>query len=201
MSEEGLTSYTLLERALDHSDDRAWQELIEKYQKFIFFILREKGVPERELEDLAQSILGELVTQLPKYNRESGKFRSWFAQIVKNKAVYYYRRNGAYSRKVNRFKELVVDVSGEAENELENYIEEEWLNYVTRIAVERVSSSYSNNVMTVFRASLSGKSTKQVAEELNVSEQTVYTYRMRVKQSLKLEVKRVLAELEGYRNE
>jgi len=197
MTKNDETSYTLLERALNLNDDAAWEEVMEKYKSFVYFILRERGIPESDMDDIVQVIVSELATRLHTFDKSKGKFRSWFAQIIKNKAIHYYRRSGSYNRKLDRYKSLVIDIGSAEDTKFQDQIETEWLNYLAQLAMDRVSLSYRTSVIDVFKASLNGNSTSKIALEYGITEQTVYTYRTRVKQSLKLEMQRIMTDLQG----
>ena len=80
------TSASLLDRLGDHADGEAWRRLVDLYTPLIRGWLRRQGVPEAEVDDLAQEVLGIVVRELPGFhhNRRVGAFRAWLRVITTN---------------------------------------------------------------------------------------------------------------------
>ena len=47
------TRHTLIARALDHSNQDAWDQLFKIYENFIYFVLRKMGVAQNDVDDVA----------------------------------------------------------------------------------------------------------------------------------------------------
>jgi RNA polymerase sigma-70 factor (ECF subfamily) len=69
MNELNQTRYTLLQRACDLHDEVAWEEFVDHYRRFIFYILHKLGVDAGDVEDLTQQVLFSLTKDLPNYDR------------------------------------------------------------------------------------------------------------------------------------
>ena len=195
MSESHLTRYTLLEKALNLNDEEAWAELHTLYRRFIYYILQEMGVQESDLDDLSQSVLMALTSELKKYDRSKGKFRNWLRQVVRTKVLMYFRKSTSDQARENRYYQ--ERIATKETNDIEQFIEKEWQLYVSNIALERVKKSYSGHAVTVFELDLEGKSTAEIEALTGIQESTIYTLRQRVKKNLLVEIRNIVAQIEG----
>ena len=195
MSESHLTRYTLLEKALNLNDEEAWAELHTLYRRFIYYILQEMGVQESDLDDLSQSVLMALTSELKKYDRSKGKFRNWLRQVVRTKVLMYFRKSTSDQARENRYYQ--ERIATKETNDIEQFIEKEWQLYVSNIALERVKKSYSGHAVTVFELDLEGKSTAEIEALTGIQESTIYTLRQRVKKNLLIEIRNMVAQIEG----
>ena len=80
------TSASLLDRLGDRADAEAWGRLVELYTPLIRGWLRRQGLPEADVDDLAQDVLGIVVRELPEFrhNHRVGAFRAWLRVITTN---------------------------------------------------------------------------------------------------------------------
>ena len=86
MSSSFHTHHSLLQRAVDLDDGKAWDQFVGQYRRFILCVLNQLGVPHNDLEDLSQQILIALTRDLSRYDRDRARFRTWLSTIVRNKA-------------------------------------------------------------------------------------------------------------------
>ena len=75
------TRHTLIQRAQNSRDNETWEEFVDSYKKFIFYMLNQMQVPQNLIDDLAQEILLNLWSKLELYAKEKGKLL--FVDIVK----------------------------------------------------------------------------------------------------------------------
>lgn len=47
------TRHTLLARAVDPADERAWREFVDTYRRFIYHILHHVGIDSDDIDDVA----------------------------------------------------------------------------------------------------------------------------------------------------
>ena len=197
MTPDDGTSYTLLSRAIDLNDQSAWNELHSRYEKFIYYILREINVPDNDLDDLCQQVMVNLMKSLKSYDRSKAKFRTWMKRIIKNIAYMHYRKVYAHNNKIDALTAEQSSNQHVIESEFEKLIDEEWENYITTLAMDKIQSTYKGNGIEVFQRTLAGESVAQISEDLSIAETTVYTLRQRVKKSLLQEIRHLIQELEG----
>lgn len=80
--------------------------------------------------------------------------------------------------------------------EIDALIEEEWTTYIANLAMERVRATFQGQAVKVFELGLDGLSAEQIAEQTDLTVQSVYTLRKRVKKRLYLEIRALTADLE-----
>ena len=196
MQMDETTNYSLIRRALDLSDEQAWSDLHEKYQKFVFHVLRQTNLSGVDIDDAAQDVMVKLMGNLSKYDQERGKFRSWFAQLIRHIAIETFRKsNASMQRDGSYISNQSIQLEGE-EIEIDQMIESEWQQYVTRLALEKVSSHFKPYYIEMFIESVNGTSAQVLADRLGLEVHTIYKYRDRIKRKLRLEISQVIQDLE-----
>ena len=191
-----MTSYSLLARALDLSDQGAWEEVCSHYEKFIYYLLHQLGVDGHDIDDVTQKVYVTLTTKLKTYDRERSPFRPWLKKVVTNATYMHFRQKQAYMKKIAHYREEGVHLM-EGRAGLEELVEAEWRRYITSLAKERVFQSYSEQAVEAFELGMKGVSTSEVAEALGMQSSSVYSYRNRIKKSMVYEVRNLIEQLEG----
>jgi len=190
------TRYTLIDRALDLDDQQAWQELVEYYKRFITYIIPAFNIPTAHQDDLKQLILINLAKDISTYDRDKGKFRTWFGTIIKRRCLNYQRSLNSGKAKANAPLESPESLDFfPAESELDEIIDKEWENYIMDLARERLLSSHGEAVVAVFDLALKGYSTADIAAETGFAVNTVYSYQARAKLEYTKVISVILAEL------
>ena len=190
------TSYSLLGRALQNDED-AWREVSANYRDFIYYILRKKNVSPSDMDDVAQLVMTDLFKMLQSFDASKGRFRPWFSRLILNKAIEHYRKINSQSAKIENYKNNLSFVEEVEEAEVNALIQDEWISYITELALSRVRKSYRGQAIEAFTLSLKGVSADDIALQLNLSKQSVYSYRKRVKASMTVEIQKLLADLES----
>ncbi|MCH2208927.1 MAG: sigma-70 family RNA polymerase sigma factor [Lentisphaerales bacterium] len=187
MSDSWNTQRTLLQRVQDPDDTQAWGDFVRYYESFIKMVLRKSNVSLNEQDDLVQKILLRIWKGLPKYKykREKARFRTWLSIIIRNAIITHINR---LKDKGSKQKKYIKEVDIVLEACIEQIIDQEWLNYVASIAMDKVKTVFSGNAIEVFRLSLEEKTARQISEELNITEESVFVLRSRVKSRLKKEI-------------
>lgn len=190
------TRHSLLQKIQDGDDDAAWQEFINFYQNFIYYILRQMNVPQNYLEDLVQEVLLKLWTRLDKYVKERGKFRPWLTTVIRNTAIDWFskekKRNESYEE-LSAYQKTFQTIN---QSEFEKIIDKEWRTYLTNLAFERIQKIFSGKAIKVFELSQKGMSVEKIAEELDLTTNSVYTLKSRVKDKLIHELQILINERE-----
>src|SRR6187397_473246 len=86
------TRQSLLLRA-QTGEENAWKDLTDLYRPLILGWLHRQGVPPRDLEDLSQEVLLNVVKHLPSFQHSGhrGAFRAWLRTIVCSRTADYWR--------------------------------------------------------------------------------------------------------------
>ena len=181
------TQQTLIQRAQNPDDHQAWEDFVQFYESFVKMVLRKSNISFYEEEDLVQSILLKVWKGLPnyEYRKENAKFRTWLSTIIRNTSITHFRKNEMESHKKDK---LLKNIEGVSESKIEQIIDTEWNEYVAGLAMEKVKEKFEGQAIEVFRLSLQEKNAREIAEELGIKEDTVYSLRSRVKRRLKQEI-------------
>ncbi|MDF7798622.1 sigma-70 family RNA polymerase sigma factor [Pontiellaceae bacterium B1224] len=196
MDNPNQTRYTLLQRACDLHDESAWEEFVGHYRRFIFYILRELGVADRDLEDLAQQVLLSLTKDLSNYDQSRARFRTWLSAVIRNAALVHFRKQKSRQERIRVFGEEQSIDSMDQPSDIDLRIEQEWAAYVANIAMTRVKEVFQGQAIQVFELGLDGLSASDIAEKTGLTISSVYTLRKRVKKRLYLEIRALVVELE-----
>lgn len=202
MSDKWLTKQTLIMRAQNKDDHKAWDDFVLYYQPFILTILRYSGIKPSDQDDLCQDILIKLWKNLQKfkYDPDKGRFRSWLKTIIRNSSIDFYRKK----KKIHENEVRSLDNSFDdteistqiSEKDLDKIIDQEWRTHVTTLAMKRVEKSFSGNAVEVFKMVLDEIPTKEISSRLSIADSSVHKLRKRVEEKLVLEIRRICEEIE-----
>ena len=159
-------------------------------------VLKKSGIPLSESEDLVQDILLKVWKGLPgyEYRKKEAKFRTWLSTIIRNTVINHLqkiKRKGG--EKLELFENSVANVT---ETDIEKIIDDEWIKYLTKFAMEKVETIFLGHAIEVFNLSLKGKNARDISKELNITEDSVFVLRNRVKKRLTIEINKLRAEIE-----
>lgn len=194
-----ITRQTLLMRAINRSDEQAWNEFVEVYKRFIHHIIHRMNVPYDDREDLAQDVLMRLWEKLGTYDPEKGRFRSWLSYVIRNTVLNYVSKNKTNLKKIDR---LTNDPSQNPEmkagnnSEIEEMIEEEWKVHISTLAFENIKGLFSGKAINVFELSLKGLKNDEISQELDLPASSLKVLKSRVKSRYMAEVKRLINNFE-----
>ena len=190
MSENWNTQQTLIQRAQNPDDNQAWDDFVSYYKSFIRMVLYKSNISINDTDDLIQAILLKIWKGLPnyEYRKEQARFRTWLSTIIRNCIISHINKSKSKGEKVELIEEQVERIS---ESEIETIINNEWLDYVSSIAMEKVKEVFSGNAIEVFRLSLEEKSAREIAAALGIAEESVFVLRSRVKGKLKKEISKL----------
>lgn len=192
------TRYTLLQRACDLNDQQAWDEFEAHYRRFILYILHQVGVPQDEVEDVAQQTLLTLTKNLHLYQRDQAKFRSWLSAVIRHEASTHLKKRRRRELRVSLYGDRSESLLNtlQSDSEIEARIEKEWMIYISNLAMERVREVFKGKALEVFELGLDGQSVDEIAGKTGLTTASVYTLRKRVKKRLYFEIRTITASLE-----
>ena len=190
------TRYTLLHRALDIGDEDAWEQLVEHYRRFIYYILNQLLVNSSDIDDICQQVLLTLTKDLKKFDPAKGKFRSWLSTVIRNTAISYFRKQTRHTNKLAGLRNETVEENLQKSSEIDELIEQEWTTYIATQAMERVKGVFEGKAIEVFELSLDGLGATEIAEQTGLTLSSVYTLKKRVKKRLCMEIMDLTSELE-----
>ena len=190
------TRESLLLRASDPDDHEAFEEFVNYYKNFITMVFSKLGVNNSQIDDLRQDLLLKLWRDIGKFDstRENSNFRGWLSVVIRHEVYRFFRKSNR-----NPSDELPDNhINLSEESEVDKMIESEWKAYVTSLAVEKVKSAFDGNALKVFYLTLEGKNAAEIAEDLEMSENSVYVLRSRVKSRFQSENRQLRMFLENH---
>lgn len=197
LTERWETRRSLILRARNADDSEAWEEFVRYYERFIYHVLHRMNVSTSEFDDLVQNVLMKLWKSIASYDPDKARFRTWLGVVVRNAVYDQFAETQRHRKLLENESEALQRLEQEPASEIEQLIEREWADYVSNLAMERVEKLFSEEAVKSFTMSLDGASAKEIAELLNMSTDSVYTLKSRVKSRLIKEIKAVIDELEG----
>ena len=189
------TRLTLMERLKNSGDEKSWDEFNNIYRRYIYSIVKSMNVPESKIDDLIQDVLLSVWKALPgfEYNNGKGRFSSWLATITVNKVKSSHLQK---SRQLNREQKAYEQQEDPIGNEFEILIDREWAAFLTQSAWENIKESLSDTMRECFEYFMDGLKVKEIAEKLNLPDNTVSVYKKRVSTVMKREIHRLKEELD-----
>jgi len=197
-----VTRQSLIIKATDGTDSKAWEELVGYYKPFVKQILIGLGFRHHDLDDACQQVFLKLWNGFTNYRKENATsgFRGWFSRLIRNAAIDWLRsqrkKDAPLSTEGPGLPELEDDSSV-----LEEKIEAEWREYVVELAMERLKDVFSGKAFEVFALSLKGVSAQDIAGQLSIRVESVYVLKTRIKNRLQREIAAVRRDLEFMDNE
>ena len=180
------TRVTLLDKIKNKHDDSAWEDFCHWYEPYIRMIVNKSQVPPKFRDDLKQEILLAVWKSISKftYDAKKASFRAWLSQISRNKIIDFLR--SPKNRVQNN--ESLDSCSSTIESQIDTIIEEEWCIYIAKKAFEEVKEEFTEKVFSCYELFQKGHKPEDIANELKVSENSVYVYSKRVKDSMRRKI-------------
>lgn len=195
MNEKFNTRPSLLLRASNQDDHKAFDEFVGYYRGFIEMVLVKMNVNLNDRKDLEQDLLLKLWKDLSKFDigHERSNFRGWLSRVIKNVVLKFLNKS---KRSSTALDELGLLSDKSSENELKKMIDAEWKAHIIKLAVEKVRTHFDGNAFKIFTMTMDGRSTEEIAQELNLKENSVYVLRARVKSKFQHEIRNLRSLLE-----
>ncbi|MCA8997323.1 MAG: sigma-70 family RNA polymerase sigma factor [Planctomycetaceae bacterium] len=179
MNADRLTSKSLLHRLVSENHHAAWDHFVRLYTPLLFFWAQNTmGLRREEAEDLIQDLLIHLMNKMPEFEyNEAQSFRGWLRAILLNRCRDYYREKRRLPGNLD---------SGLLRNEhvsdnVQMFTDQEYHSYLARRALEIMKNDFEETSWkTCWMRVVEGKSAKEVALSLGVTENTVHLAKSRI---------------------
>ncbi len=175
----------MLKKLHSRDDAHAWAWFVRLYAPLVHRWVGSLGIQEPDRSDVAQDVFVALLDKMPSFQHKPGKsFRSWLRAVTLNKCRDLFRRKNRTIEPV--LLERIETAEGGDPNPME---ESEYRSYLSRKALQMMRECFSE---TTWRACwahvVEGRSAREIASELNVTENAVYLARARVLKRLRVEM-------------
>jgi RNA polymerase sigma-70 factor (ECF subfamily) len=188
------TSVSLLERLAGTPTDDDWRRLYDLYQPLLRAWIARAGVSPADADDLSQEVLLVVFREVAGFDRRRpGAFRSWLRTILVHRLRDFFRssRYRPMATGDSSFLERLNELES-PESELSRLWEREHDEYLAARLMRTVQGDFAPSTWQAFqRYALGGEPVVQVAEELNLSVESVLAAKSRI-------LKRLRRELEGF---
>lgn len=183
------TPVSLLEKlkSSDHAD--AWPRFVELYTPLLHSWAQESDMFGADAEDVVQNVFVKLLKKLPSFEyNSSGSFRAWLRKMFTNTRLEKYRR---------KFPKLADDEVGwpepqTLENGPDDVAEQEYHAYLVGRSLQIMQRDFEPPTWkAVWEFIVEGRSALDIARELGIKRQDVYSANYRV-------LRRLRAELDGF---
>ncbi len=194
------TRKTLLQKIRDKDDNLAWTDFVYYYRGFVYNIVRRMGLSHHDANEVVQMVILKVWKILPdfEYDPLKGRFRGWLCRVTGNTVKNYIRDEKIRFVHANEaeIERLSANLNCFAEPEIDKLSEEEWEKYLPELAWKNVQKDFEENVRVCYEKIKNGISVKEISSLLGITESSVYVYKKRVVDKLKVEVKRLQQELD-----
>jgi len=194
-----VTRVTLLEKLSDRHDEDAWRDFVSYYRGFIYGLIRRMGLSHSDADEVVQLVLLKSWNKLPdfRYNPECGKFRGWLGRVTANAVRNYIRDNTGHFVALENENGIAINEKEflSSESEIDRMADDEWHEYLPRLAWKNIAEKFGENVRKVYELLLDGKTPEEIAAELKIAVSSVYVYKKRAQDKLMSEIHRLESEL------
>ena len=193
------TRHTLLKRARNNQDTRAWEEFVYYYRPYLYQVSRRMQLNHHDAEEVTQLSLVKLWKALPdfEYNEKKGRFRGWLCTITGNTAKTFMRSEASRNKRHDRMKNGEIEgyLDEINEPEINEIAESEWRIYVANLAWENIKGDLHNNARDAFLMFSEGVKVPEIAKRLGLADESIYVYKKRVEWRLFKEIKSLEEDL------
>ena len=186
------TSHSLLERLRGQSDPQSWERLVDVYTPLLHTWLRRYDVlSANDVDDIVQDVLLAVVRDVPNFdhNNQRGAFRSWLRKILVNRLRKFWQARHVQPVAVGGSDFLKqLDKLEDPASQISDLWDREHDRHVMRRLLAAIQPRFAEGTWQAFQSLvLGGARAEQVAAELGVSLNVIYTAKSRVLKELRRE--------------
>ena len=166
--------------------------VVRRYRTPVYEFARKQGLNHEDAEDVAQDVFIRVCAEgfLEKADQSKGRFRTLILAVTRH-VIASFRRHALAARRDRRREtslddfQFPVDVPPDAE------FERAWARNLVHLALDRLKNKPSIDLLT---AQMNGATCKELALQLGRTEHAVETALYRVRERLRAEIERLVAE-------
>jgi RNA polymerase sigma-70 factor (ECF subfamily) len=197
MADPATTRPSLLLRIRDCADAQAWAEFVDIYAPLVFGFARRQGLQSADAADLTQEVLRAVAGAAARleYAPQRGSFRGWLFTITRNRLRNFLasRRRHPVGSGDSAAQRLLEEQPARQEDEVE--WDRDCERRLFAWAAEQVRTTCQETTWRAFwLTAVEGKSGKEVARVLGLTQAAVYLAKRRVMARLKEQVAQLRGE-------
>jgi RNA polymerase sigma-70 factor, ECF subfamily len=186
------TSFSLLQQLRDPNDVAAWDRFVELYLPLLHYWAARLTIRGTEPADFVQEVFIKLREELPKfkYDPANGSFRSWLRTVCHNHWRDHLRRRATHVVQADEvwFAELTKGDDG-----LDEFWNRDYYALLLRRAFHVLDTAFEEKTQRAFiEVVMNGRPVEEVAKELGMTRNAVYTGKFRVLTKLREELAALL---------
>jgi RNA polymerase sigma-70 factor (ECF subfamily) len=183
------TQSSLLRRLHDANDNQSWGEFYEVYQPLLIRYVRSHDVSPHDAEDLVQDIfMNKLRPAMTRFELDHarGRFRTWLFEVTTNAIRDWARRRQNQAPAVGQTSAFTGPIAPSVTEELSRQWEQYHHEQIMQFAIKKSRECFEPKTWACFeQRTLRGRSGQEVAGELGLSLNAVYTNAHRVLQKIR----------------
>jgi RNA polymerase sigma-70 factor (ECF subfamily) len=178
------TSPSLLQRLRRPDEPAAWARFVELYTPLLYHWARRAGLQEADAADLVQDVFAVLLRQMPLFAYDRHKsFRGWLRTVTLNKWRERQRRRAPGPPPDG----ALADLPGP--DGLADFEEAEYRQHLARRALQLMQAEFPPAAWKAcWEVVVAGRPAAEVAAELGVRVEAVYTAKSRILRRLRQEM-------------
>jgi RNA polymerase sigma-70 factor (ECF subfamily) len=190
-----VTRASLLSRVRDTSNDAAWREFQALYRDLLIRFCRRRSIQEADADDIVQNVMTSLARSLPGfvYDPKRGRFRDYLFRCVRSALSDW----GACQKRAGAAVPLLDTDGPGGPSDAARALEQEWVDHHFRLAIEELSRTAEPVALEILRATLAGRSVRDIARAIGAQEAAVYKSQQRLRDRLRARVADQIAAEEG----
>ncbi len=179
------TSITLLERLRLPTDEEAWSRFVLLYTPLILSWARGVKCSPEQAEELLQEVFVVLLQKLPTFEyRPDDRFQGWLHEVTRNK--WLELRRDKWRTVLLQGEDLDAIATRPDGNPFE---EREFRAFVTQRMLDLIATDFAETTSNAFQEYVvKGRPAQEVAQELGISQDVVYSAKSRVLRRLRAEL-------------
>ena len=180
------TSMTLLERLRKPGEEEAWARFVRLYTPLLLEWARRVGCTGEQADDLLQEVFLVLFQKLPtfEYRPTDGSFRGWLREVTRHKL--WELRRGKWQTVAGSSEDLDAVV---APSDSDPFEEQEFRQYVIQRTLALMQTDFTEGTWRAFQEhAIKGRPAEEIARELKISVDAVYSVKSRVLKRLREEI-------------
>lgn len=179
------TSLSLLERLRKpEREPQAWERFDRLYSPLLHYWARKVGLSGEEARDAVQDVLVSLLDKLKQFEHDGRSFRGWLRTVVQNECRDYFRKG---HRKTRATTDSVLNDLAIIDDS-KTFDEGEYRAWVSRRALQLMQNEFEHSTWRAcWGMTVDGRSAKEVAAELGITENAAFLARSRVLRRLREE--------------
>lgn len=177
--------YYLVQQALEHGDQQAYAELMQRYKDSIYFMILKMVHNRDDADDLTIEAFGKAFSNLAKYSPDYA-FSTWLFKIAMNNCIDFIRKKKLETFSIDepvssdKGDEMTIDLKANVLDPEEKFIKEQRKKLMHTV-LDKVNPKYKHLIQLRYFEELSYE---EIAERLDVPLGTVKAQLFRAKELL-----------------